>query len=142
MQELYDARLKRVADAVQLKEPDRVPIVPCFEAFPVYYTRERTNIKWSVQDLFEDYHRATEVFDAFYEHFEPDLGWDPTLFTPVKHMDVAGINWFRWPGKHFEDNMAMCQYVEDEFMKADEYPEAIFDITKFMMICQVVHYAK
>lgn len=29
MHELYDARKKRVADAVKLIEPDRIPLVPC-----------------------------------------------------------------------------------------------------------------
>ena len=33
----YQKREQRVRDAVALKEPDRVPIIPVMEAFPVYY---------------------------------------------------------------------------------------------------------
>ncbi|MDR1798098.1 MAG: hypothetical protein LBR44_11830 [Clostridiales Family XIII bacterium] len=128
MQELYDARVKRVADAAQLIEPDRVPIVPVFQAFPVFYAK-----KWTIQNLMDDPRKATDVYDALYDHYQPDLGWDPILFFPSNYMERAGLTWFRWPGKHFDDVNTMYQYIEGEYMKADEYPEAIMDITKFMM---------
>ena len=38
----YDARLKRVMDAAALKEPDRVPLAPVFQAFPIYYANTCT----------------------------------------------------------------------------------------------------
>ena len=128
MQEIYDARVKRVADAVQLREPDRVPIVPVFQAYPVYYMN-----KWTIEDLMNDYTKCTEVFDHFYEHYKPDLGWDPILFFPANYMERAGLTWFRWPGKHYDNPNIMYQYIEGEYMKGDEYGEAIHDITKFMM---------
>ena len=37
IQAQYDARLKRVMDATRVTEPDQVPIVPVFQAFPVNY---------------------------------------------------------------------------------------------------------
>ena len=37
-QELYDERLKRVHDAIALRVPDRVPLIPVIEAFPMYYS--------------------------------------------------------------------------------------------------------
>jgi hypothetical protein len=128
IQEQYDARLKRVADAVQLKEPDRVPLVPVFQCFPIYYAK-----KWTIKDIMEDYHRGAEVFDIFYDHYKPDLGWDPGSFYPAKYLEYSGLSWFRWPGNQIEDPNAMYQFIEGEYMKEDEYTEAIHDITKFMM---------
>jgi uroporphyrinogen-III decarboxylase len=128
MQEQYDARRKRVADAVQLKEPDRVPIVPVFQAFPVYLAN-----KWTIQEMMDDFNKCTEVYDIMYDRYKPDLGWDPILFYPTNYMERTGMTWFRWPGKHFDNPKIMYQYVEDQYMKGDEYPEAIHDITKFMM---------
>jgi len=128
MQELYDSRLGRVSDAVLLNEPDRVPIVPVFQAYPVYYAK-----KWTIKDLMYDYHKVGEIYDIFYEHYKPDLGWDPILFFPANYMECAGLNWFRWPGNGVSDPNIMYQYIEDEYMKEDEYKEAIHDITKFMM---------
>ena len=128
----YAARLKRVADAVQLREPDRIPIVPVFQAYPVYFANHH-GIKTTIKDLMHDYRRCTEVYDFFYTHYQPDLGWDPILFYPANYMDCSGLTWFKWPGKHLHDNDSMYQFIEDEYMKDDEYPEAIHDITKFMM---------
>jgi len=132
MQELYDARLKRVADAVQLKEPDRIPIVPVFQAYPVYYANQH-GIKTTIKDLMYDYRKGTEVYDFFYEHYQPDMGWDPILYYPSNYMECSGLVWFKWPGKHISEDNMMYQFVEDEYMKEDEYGEAIHDITKFMM---------
>jgi len=130
--ELYEARLARVARAVRLEEPDRVPIVPVFQAYPVYHAN-RHGITTTIKDLMHDYRKATEVYDLFYTHYQPDLGWDPILFYPANYMDCTGLTWFKWPGKHLDDNTSMYQFIEDEYMRADEYPEAIHDITKFMM---------
>lgn len=128
IQKQYDERLKRVTDAVQLIEPDRVPIAPVFQAFPVYLMN-----KWTIQELMEDYHKCTDIYDNLYERYKPDLGWDPILFYPTNYMERTGMTWFRWPGKHYDNPKIMYQYIEDEYMKGDEYAEAIHDITKFMM---------
>lgn len=81
----------------------------------------------------EDYKKATDVYDYLYDHFKPDLGWDPILFYPINYMERSGINWFRWPGNQIDDPNTMYQFIEGEYMKGSEYGEAIFDITKFMM---------
>ena len=38
-----------------------------------------------------------------------------------------------WPGNQIDDPNAMYQFIEAEYMKADEYPAATFDPTDFMM---------
>ncbi|MDR1904638.1 MAG: hypothetical protein LBQ88_20425 [Treponema sp.] len=128
MQDLYDSRLKRVNDAVQLKEPDRVPIVPVVQAFPIYYAK-----KWTIKDIMEDYRRGVEVWDIFYDHYKPDIGGTPFSFYPVDYLEYSGITWFKWPGKHISEPDMMYQFIEGEYMKEDEYTEAIKDITRFMM---------
>jgi hypothetical protein len=128
MQELYDSRLKRVSDAVQLKEPDRIPIVPVFQAYPVYFAK-----KWTIQDIMYDYRKASDIYDTFYSYYKPDMGWDPILFYPANYMEKSGITWFKWPGNKIKESNIMYQFIEEEYMKEDEYGEAIHDITKFMM---------
>ncbi len=127
MQDSYQSRFQRVMDAVQLKEPDRIPLVPVMECFPVYYGGG------TIQECLYDWTKAGPCFDKFFADFKPDLGWDPIMMYPVKFMEEAGITWFRWPGKHIEDPNVLYQFIEGEYMKEDEYHEAIFDITKFMM---------
>lgn len=127
IQEQYDARLKRVMDASKVKEPDQVPIVPVFQAFPVNYGGG------NIADAMKDFDHGAKAYDNFYKDFQPDLGWDPILMFPTSYLESSGITWFRWPGKHLEDVHQMYQFIEDEYMKEDEYPEAIRDLTKFMM---------
>jgi hypothetical protein len=80
-----------------------------------------------------DYRKASDVYDAFYSYYKPDMGWDPILFYPANYMECAGITWFKWPGNQINDPNIMYQFIEAEYMKEDEYGEAIHDITKFMM---------
>jgi len=123
----YQKREQRVRDAVALKEPDRVPIIPVMEAFPVYYGGK------TIKQVMDDYRENESCFDKFYEDFKPDLGWDPIMLFPAPALKAMGINWFRWPGHGIDDPNIMYQYLEDEYMKDDEYEEAIYDITNFMM---------
>lgn len=124
----YSARERRVNDAVSLKEPDRVPIIPVMEAFPIYYGGTAT-----IQECMYDFKKTEPCFDKFFEDFKPDLGWDPIMIFPAQVLENLGINWFRWPGHGIDKPNVMYQYLEDEYMKEDEYDEAIFDMTHFMM---------
>lgn len=127
VEQIYNARLKRVKDAIALREPDRVPIVPVIESFPIHYAGR------TIKECMYDWNVMGECLDKFYEKFQPDMGWDPIMMYPARFMEEAGLVWFRWPGKGIDDPNVMYQYIEDEYMKADEYPEAIYDITKFML---------
>ncbi len=123
----FDARLKRVKVAAANQEPDRVPLIPVMENFPITYGGG------TVKAAMHDWHAAGRFIDKFYQDFKPDLGWDPILMFPAQYLETSGITWFRWPGKHLDDDNAIYQYVEGEYMTADEYPEMISDPTKFMM---------
>lgn len=122
----YQLREKRVQDAIALREPDRVPVIPVMEAFPVYYGGK------TIKQCMDDYRQTESCFDKFFADFKPDLGWDPIMIFPAPALERLGINWFRWPGNGIEDPNVMYQYIEDEYMRADEYDEAIADMTHFM----------
>lgn len=125
-EKLYNERLKRVMDVVQLKEPDRVPLMPVMEAFPVYYAG------LTIQEAMYDYYKLEEAFDKFFTDFQPDLGWDPIIMYPAKPMETVDIKWFKWPGHGIEDPKQMYQFIEGEYMKAEEYEDFLFDPTHFM----------
>ncbi|MEL7567093.1 MAG: uroporphyrinogen decarboxylase family protein [Dehalobacterium sp.] len=126
-EELYNESLKRVNDAIALKAPDRVPIIPVIQAFPMYYSGV------TIKDAMYDYReKATLAFDKFFEDFKPDLGWDPIFMFPAKVLDILDLQWFRWPGNGVEDNR-MYQFVEGEFMTGDEYEEFASDPTNFIL---------
>ena len=122
----FKKRQKRVADCVNLKEPDKVPFIPVMEAFPVYYGGK------TIKECMNDYTRTEQCFDKFFGDFKPDLGWDPIMIFPSQVLEKIGITWFRWPGHGIEDDNVMYQFLEEEYMKSDEYDEAIRDMTNFM----------
>jgi uroporphyrinogen-III decarboxylase len=123
---LYKERLKRIKDAIALKEPDRVPLILTVQAFPMY------TYGLTIKDAMYNYEKTEMIFNKFYEEYKPDLAWDPIDMYPAKVLEILGIKWFRWPGRGINDPNQMYQYIEDEYMRADEYDELIFDPTHFI----------
>ena len=124
-QELYDERLKRVRDVIVLKVPDRVPVFGHYQQFPYRFAGV------SFKDAMNDYACAREACHKFVDYFQPDLDFGPVFAYPAKPMETLGWKAFKWPGHGLPDNV-MYQYVEDEYMTADEYDEFIFDPSDFM----------
>lgn len=124
-QELYQERVKRVLDVVQLKTPDRVPILGPYEAFPYYWAGV------TIKEAMNDYATARKACHKFVDEFQPDADFGPILAYPAKPMETLGIKWFKWAGHGLPDNV-MYQFMEGEYMKADEYDEFLYDPSHFM----------
>ena len=124
--ELYAERMKRVYDAIELRVPDRVPIIPVVQAFIPHYSGI------TIQEMMNDYEKSEKANDKFFEDFDPDLAWDPVFMYPAKPLTTLGLRWFKWPGNGLEAN-TMFQFVEGEYMKAEEYDELIYDPTRFIL---------
>ena len=125
-QELYDLRLKRVLDAATLKVPDRVPVFGPYQKYPYAFAGV------SLKDAMNDYALARDACAKFVDYFQPDLDFGPIFAYPAKAMELLGWNAFKWPGHGLGDDV-MYQYVEGEYMTADEYDEFIFDPSDFML---------
>lgn len=124
-QKLYQERVKRVLDVVQLKTPDRVPILGPYEAFPYYWAGV------TIKEAMNDYATARKACHKFVDEFQPDADFGPILAYPAKPMETLGIKWFKWAGHGLPDNV-MYQFMEGEYMKADEYDEFLYDPSHFM----------
>ncbi len=124
-EELYQERAQRILDVVQLKVPDRVPIFGPYEAFPYYWAGV------TLKEAMNDYAKAREACHKFVDEFQPDADFGPILAYPAKPMEMLDVKWFKWPGHGLDDNF-MYQYVEGEYMTADEYDEFLYDPSHFM----------
>lgn len=128
-EDAYQMRLKRVNDAIELKQPDRVPIVPMIESLP-YFISENTTYK----DSMYNYSKATTAIIDFYKDFEPDA---VTLsgMTSGKANEVAGSSMIDWPGRPGTkiSETSTCQVIENEYMLQNEYRELLTDYTGFML---------
>jgi hypothetical protein len=81
-QELYEERKKRMLDAVNLKEPDRVPFFPGFGTFAAKYYRK------TVREAFENMGKWQELNEKLHLEFEPDIVFFLTNFN-IKSAEAA-----------------------------------------------------
>ncbi|MBA7650445.1 Uroporphyrinogen decarboxylase [subsurface metagenome] len=126
-QELFKERTKRVEDAIQLKVPDRVPFLPTFSFFPAKYAGI------SFEEAMYDYDKLAEVSKKAIIDFEADMYMNPfsqIALGPL--MEVLDYKQIKWPGHGVAPNYTY-QFVEEEYMKADEYDAFLFDPTDYIL---------
>ena len=120
-------RTRRVMDAVALRQPDRVPV-----GFHTMLWLARYG-GITIRELMYNYERCTELGRRVLEEFQPDLFAPPHQFAalgPV--MEAAGFKQLQWPGHGVGDNQPY-QYIDREYMKAEEYDDYLFDPTGFYL---------
>ena len=124
--ERYAAKLKRVMDAVELRRPDRVPIA--FQA--TFWLARYGGI--SYRQLMYDYGQACEITRRALLEFDPDLYYPVHATTLGPISEAIGFKQIEWPGHGVGDNQPF-QYIDREYMTADEYDDFIFDPTGFYL---------
>ncbi len=124
-EELYQERVKRILDACTGKVPDRVPIMGPYELFVYNYAGV------TIKEAMNDYALARRACHKFVDDFQPDADFGPVLAYPARPMEFLGVKWFKWAGHGLGDNI-MYQFIEGEYMKAEEYDEFIYDPSHFM----------
>lgn len=122
----YDEKMKRVTDAVKLKEPDCVPIFIIAQMFCAHNAGE------TLENVLRKYDVAEKAYDKFFTDFDPDLAFNPVFLYPVNVFETLGLQWMRWPGNILGPN-TLYQYIEGEYMLQEEYDEFLFDPTRFML---------
>jgi hypothetical protein len=126
-EKLYRMREKRVIDAIELKTPDRVPVTVSFAFFPALYcgcTKEE--MMYNPERLWEVHLKTTR-------DFEPDIAQNPfpgTYLGPL--LDVLDYRQMQWPGRQLGPDVPY-QFVEGEYLKADEYDHFLNEPMDFMV---------
>lgn len=123
----YKARVTLMKDAIQLRQtPARIPICPSAGFFPAQYAGI------SMYDAMYDYDALARAWQKYQDDFQPDAYNAPTTVVPGSVLDILDLKLGQWPG-HGVSKQSEYQYVEKEYMKADEYPDLIDDPTGFFM---------
>ena len=115
----YKARQKRVSDAIQLKQPDRVPVA----VFDEYFCLSLGGV--TPGDAFYDYQKATEVFCKEVVRFNWDMVTVHGNF-PGPVAESVGLKTNKWAGYNLPATQ-QYQFVEKEYMLADEYDQFLKD---------------
>ena len=124
-QQLYDERAKRVEDTIQLKVPDRVPVAFSLGYFPAKYTGI------TCADAYYNPVKWKEAAKKTVIDFEPDacIAVGPDSGYALEALDFRQL---KWPG-HGTSPYHTHQFVEGEYMKADEYDAFLEDPTGFIL---------
>lgn len=125
----YQERGRRLIDAYNLREPDRVPVLVNVGSIPAY------EYGLDYRTLSYDYDKLVEVCNQFNEDHALDLdSWAmPQRFFPLKVLDILDYKLYNWPSRGLSNNARGYQYVEGEYMKADEYDAFLRDPSDFWL---------
>lgn len=125
-EELYEEKEKRVRDAIQLMEPDRVPTALLLMYFPSRYV--------GIPKATAFYDPATwkEAVIKTILDFDPDLQFQGAGNNPGPTLEALDPKHTRWPGGTLSPD-APRQAIDVECMKEDEYDLFLDDPTDFTL---------
>ncbi len=124
--EAYRARLTRIVDAVSLKEPDRVPCILPAGQFPAYYAGI------TVRTAMYDYPEMKRAWLKFLHEFDADTYSAPGVSSGWMN-EILKVKSMKWPGHGLPDDAPMHQFVEGEYMKAEEYDLLVKDPSDYCL---------
>ena len=111
----YRERVTRFIDTICLREPDRVPVVLPSAYFPAYYAG------MDLRTVMYDYDKMRQAWLGFMQDFEMDSFSGPGYMVPARVYERLGSRMVKWPGYGLPDDASSHQFVEGEYMKAEEY---------------------
>jgi hypothetical protein len=109
-----------------LRIPDQVPIVVRFHFFPAAYTGS------TAQELMYDPEKAEQTYWKVIREFEPDMIQNPFARFLGPLLDTLDCTQAKWPGRNLAPHLPY-QFVEQEFMKAEEYDALLSDPSDFIV---------
>ena len=127
-EELLKERSQRVEDAMRLEVPDRVPIVIEFCFFAAKYAGI------TPEEAHYDYDKWCMAVKKTAVDFQPDLIQNPRhlILAPGLMLEMIDFKEIKWPGHGISPNYSF-QYVEDEYMKAEEYDNFLGDPSDYIL---------
>ncbi len=114
-EKFYKERTTRFIKTIKLEEPDRVPVALPSGVYPAFYAG------YDLKTVMYDYDKLREAYLKFMRDFEMDSFTGPGLVFPGKVLEMTDHRLHKWPGHGLPDNTSIYQYVEEQYMHADEY---------------------
>jgi len=130
-EKLYQEREMRFDDVVALRVPDRVPIMVSWGFLPALQAG------MTIQEVMYDPEKLwTSQWDVTHK-FQPDMEQNPyglRFLGPV--LDALDFKQLKWAGRGLGPNTSY-QFVEAEYMKAEEYDWFLDDPSDFIIRCHL-----
>jgi uroporphyrinogen-III decarboxylase len=125
--ENYRLKKKRMVDTYQMNIPDRVLVQLPIGTLPLNYAG--ITLKTAMYDydaLYYAWHNFLYIFDM-------DFYSGPGVVLPGRVYDQVGYSLYKLPGQGIPDDATGLQFVEGEYMKANEYDYLMRDPSDFWM---------
>ena len=123
----YDARWQRIMDCVALKQPDRMPV----SMFATFWLAKYGGI--TCKELMYNAEKTGEIAERAILEFQPDAVSPMVLQNAIGPMlEMADFKQLQWPGHGVGENQPF-QYLDREYMPADEFDDFLFDPTGFYL---------
>jgi hypothetical protein len=126
-QKAYRERVTRFIKVIKLEEPDRVPVMLPAGYLPATYAG------YSLKEVMYDYKKLADAWRKFNRDFQPDSFHGPGLVYPGRVLEIIGHKLHKWPGHGLGDQVPIYQYVEDVYMKPEEYDDFIAEPMDYWM---------
>jgi hypothetical protein len=127
-EKLYKERVTRFIKAIKLEEPDRVPVMLPMGNSPAYWGGG------NLRTLMYDYEKTRKIWIDYMEEFgDMDIFNGPAFVPCGKVSEVVSNSLMKLPGMGLPEDAPMYQFVEGEYMKADEYDQFIMDPSGYNM---------
>jgi len=129
----YDAKVKRVNDAIALKEPDRIPIKPSPAIFPIL------DAGYTVAECIYDptLEKYKDAITKYLLKYDPDAGIGTgNNYAGQGHiMELNAPKNMRWAGMPGDiiDKNSIQQYIEYPFLLDDEFDMFWNDRTNWLL---------
>ncbi|MGD0230980.1 MAG: uroporphyrinogen decarboxylase family protein [Syntrophorhabdales bacterium] len=121
----YRAAITRLRDALEReKTPDRVPVL-LFGTFMVAHLYGLTPY-----EAMYDTDKLVVAHKRFLVDYKPDYSSSPAFIGAGKVFEKLDYRQYRWPG-HGVSKESVYQYVEDQYMHAEDYQALIDDPSDF-----------
>lgn len=125
---LYKERVTRFIKVIKLEEPDRVPCILPVGYFPAYHAGVNFHA------VMYDYGELRRAWLKFMKDFgDMDSFSSPSLILPGKIMEGVDNKTEKWPGHGLAEDACYFQYIEQEYMKANEYDLIMMDPTDYLV---------
>ncbi|MBQ6468577.1 MAG: hypothetical protein IJJ50_00805 [Lachnospiraceae bacterium] len=122
-QQIYEARAKRMRDAIALQEPDFIPVMPNVQCFPYFHAG------YTMADILYDTDmvKAKDAIFRYLDEFQPDalFGHSYVNIGQGPIMELGAPKTMRWagmPGQIVEDD-SIHQFIEFPILEDDEFEE-------------------
>ena len=123
----YQARITRLARAIRHEIPDRVPVTLPAEGFPAYHAG------LDFRTVMYDYDKLADAWRSFYREFDSDTLTAPMIVYSGKVLEMVDYRLYAWPGHGLPANAPFYQFVEGEYMMADEYEHFLRDPSDYVL---------